>query len=157
MNPGRYKAKAVKDTWSLGETTNGNLELSVALDIKDPTNDAILDRMTHFFYFNGGAAEISFKNLRALGWKGNGADGIDNPDGVDANEVDVQVTQPEKYKDPKTGDEKVGASKVQILGGGRASTAKPIDGATFKARLKALMGNSGGSAPSGGGGVAPPF
>jgi hypothetical protein len=76
--------------------------------------------------------------LLGLGWKGTGPDDIDgNMDSVDANEVDVRVTQPEPYK-ASDGTMKMGQSKVEILtGGGKVTISKPLDAATFRARLVA--------------------
>jgi hypothetical protein len=158
-----YKARAIKETYTLGETHNNNLEVSVILDIKSPVEGGASEQMTTFLYFNGGAAKISFDRLHALGWKGQGVDDIDNPDGIGDNEVDVKVTGPQNYT-ASDGTTKMGSAKVEIMtGGGRGTNAKPIDASTFKARLKALLGG-GGPAPSGGAsptqtgkGSPPPF
>jgi hypothetical protein len=159
--PGQYKARAVKDGIQLGETDKGTLQVAIDLDVKDPQdNRKSLGVMTTFLYFSPEAAPYSYERLRALGWKGKGPDDIDNKDGIDANEVEIRVTQPEQYK-ATDGTIKMGVSKVEILtGAGQVKLSKPLDSATFKSRLKAIGGSGGGSsapAPTGGGGSAPPF
>lgn len=157
INPGQYKARAIKQSVQLGETEKGTLQIAVDMDCKDAAGQS-LGAMTTFLYFSTEAAPYSYERLRALGWKGKGPEDIDNMDGVDTNEVDVRVTQPEQYKAPD-GSTKMGTSKLEILtGAGQVKLAKPLDAANFKARLKALGGGGGGGgAPSGGGGTPPPF
>ena len=154
VNPGNYKARGIKSSVQLGETERGNLQIGIDLDIKNGSES--LGQMTTFLYFTPEAAPYSYERLRALGWKGQGPDDIDNMDGIDANEVDVRVTVPEQYKD-SSGAIKMGQSKVEIQTGGvgKVTLAKTVDGATFKARLKAIGGASGGGAPAGGGGTGP--
>ena len=159
ISPGQYKARGVKGSAQLGETEKGNLQIAVDLDIKDAQGQS-LGQMTTFLYFTDGAQAYSYERLRALGWQGKGADDIDKLDGIDANEVEIRVTQPESYKAPD-GTMKMGNSKCEILtGAGKVTLAKPLDADTFKARLRALGGPAGGSsapAPTGGGGPKPPF
>lgn len=146
INPGQYKAKAVKGSVQVGETEKGTLQIAIDLDLKDSTSGQSVGVMTTFLYFSEGAAPFSWERLRALGWKGNGVDEIDKMDTIDANEVDARVTQPEQYKDPTTGAMKNGNSKCEILtGGGQVKIQKPLDMGTFKARMKALSGGSGGA------------
>lgn len=165
INPGNYRVKAVKGSAQLGETDKGNLQIAINLDVKDPKSPdgqwLSIGEMTTFLYFSGDAAPYSYERLKALGWKGNGPDDIDNLDGIEANEVDARVTQPESYK-ASDGSSKMGTSKIEILtGAGKVTLAKPLDANTFKARLRALGGGSGGGTASGtpaaGGGSGPPF
>ena len=159
INPGQYKSRADKGSMQLGETEKGNLQVAIDLDVKDAQGQS-LGQMTTFMYFTDGAQAYSYDRLRALGWKGKGADDIDNPDDITANEVDVRITVPESYKAPD-GTTKMGQSKIEILtGAGKVTLAKPLDAATFKARLRALGGPAGGGAgstPPAGGGNKPPF
>ncbi len=161
INPGQYKARGVKGGMQLGETEKGTLQVAIDLDVKDPQdNRKSLGLMTTFLYFSPEAAPYSYERLRQLGWKGKGPDDIDNPDGIELNEVEIRVTQPEQYK-AADGAIKMGVSKVEILtGAGQVKLSKPLDSATFKSRLKAVGGGSGGSSapvPTGGGGSPPPF
>ncbi len=146
IQPGTYKAKAIKETVQFGESERGNLQVFIDLDIKDPSTGNSLGSMTTFLFFTEGAKTYSYERLKALGWKGQGPEDIGNLDGIDANEVDVRVTQPEQYRDAD-GTTKTGNSKVEIVtGGGGVKMGKTLDTATFAARLRAL-----------GGGTAPPF
>jgi hypothetical protein len=157
VNPGQYKAKGVKGSVQLGETEKGTLQIGIDLDIKDPQAKS-LGQMTTFLYFSPEAAPYSYERLRALGWKGKGPEDIDVNMDIDTNEVDVRVTQPESYKAPD-GTIKMGVSKLEILtGAGKVTISKPLTKETFAARLKALGGSTGSSAPAtGGGGTPPPF
>jgi len=154
VTPGNYKARGIKGSVQLGETERGNLQIGIDLDIKNGAES--VGQMTTFLYFTPEAAPYSYERLRALGWKGQGPEDIDNMDGIDTNEVDVRVTQPEQYRAPD-GSMKMGNSKVEIMtgGAGKVTLAKTVDAATFKARLKAIGGGGGGAAPIGGAGGAP--
>jgi hypothetical protein len=160
ISPGMYKARAVKGSVQFGETERGNLQVAIDLDIKSPQSAESLGTMTTFLYFTDGAQVYSYDRLRALGWQGKGPDDIDKMDTIDANEVDVRVTQPESYKAPD-GTMKMGVSKVEIqAGAGKVTLAKTVEAATFKARLRALGGSAAGSTapvPAGGSGEPPPF
>lgn len=159
ISPGTYKGRAIKNTYQLGESEKGTLEVAVDVDVKDTQNKSIGAMTTHLF-LSAEAAPYSYERLRALGWKGKGPDDIDNPDGIDTNDVDVRVTVPLPYTDA-SGIQKMGFSKLEILTGtGQVKLSKPLDAATFKSRLKAIGGGSSGSsapASTGGGGSAPPF
>jgi len=157
IQAGNYEGKAIKDKVQLGETTTGNLQM--AIDMELFSGDQLVGVMTTFLYFTDGAAVYSYERLRALGWKGTGPDEIDKLDGIDANRVPCRVTVPEQYKDPATGAMKMGSSKLEIMaGGGTVTLNKPLDASTFKARLKAIGGSgpAPAGAPSGGGGGKPP-
>lgn len=154
INPGNYKARAIRESVQQGENEKGNLQIFIDLDVFDGGES--LGRMTTFLFFTENSHVYAFERLKALGWKGKSIEDIDNMDGIDANEVDVRVTRPEQYR-AQDGTIKEGNSKIEIVTGGTVQMAKKVDPATFKARLRAIVGNSGGTAPSGGGGVAPPF
>lgn len=149
---GVYKGRAVKGadgSWAqYGERENGNLEL--ILNMKLAIDGGALVRSVPL-YFSPAAAEYSFERLRALGWKGQKPEDIENLDGIDANEVDVEVTQ-EVY-DGKT------RNKYNILtGGGRFTVQKPVDPRMFGAKLAALSGSVGSTpASSGNPPPKPPF
>jgi len=155
IKPGQYRAKAIKNSVQLGETDSGNLQVAVDMDLRGPQG-ASIGQMTTFLYFSPGAAPYSYERLRAIGWKGQGPEDIDNLDGIGEPEVDVRVTVPEQYK-ATDGTMKMGSSKLEILTGpGKVVLAKPLDSATFKARLKALGGAGGTPVAGGSSGGAPP-
>lgn len=157
INPGNYKAKAVKGSAQVGETDKGTLQIAVDLDVKD-TSGQSLGVMTTFLYFSDAAQTYSYERLKALGWEGKGPEDIDKLDKIDLNEVDVRVTQPEQYRDPTTGVMKNGNSKIEILTGtGKVTIQKPLDMGTFKARLKALSGSAAGGGAATSGDTKPPF
>ena len=154
--PRDYEGKAVKGGVQVGETENGTLQIAIDMDVLD--QDKSVGQMTTFLYFSEGAAVYSYERLRALGWKGQGAEDIDKLDDIFTNKVPVRVTVPEQYRD-KAGVVKTGTSKLEILtGAGTVKLSKPLDMNTFKARLKAIGGSGGssGTAPSGGANP-PPF
>lgn len=99
---GDYRGKAIKGTEQYGQTSKGNDQIVIELDLLD-----IGEKASTFLVFTDAAAPYSIDRLRALGWKG---DDLSNLDGIDANEVGVQV----KYE-MFEGQEKM---KVQILTGG---------------------------------------
>jgi hypothetical protein len=159
ITAGGYKGKAVKGKTQLGETETGTLQIAIDMALKNSSGE-LVGTMTTFLYFTDKSAVYSFERLRALGWKGNGAEDIDKLDDIYENEVPCTVEAPSSYKDPKTGENKMGTPKLTIdTGAGTVTLNKPLTADTFKARLRALGGSSGGSAPatSGGGGTAPPF
>ena len=144
--PGVYKARAVKSadgTWAqYGERDNGTLELILNMKL---TEGGFVRSVP--LYFTTAAAEYSFERLRALGWKGT-PDQISNLDGIDLNEIDLEVTV-ESF-DGKD------RNKYNILtGGGRFTVQKPVDPKMFGAKLAALSGAMGGAAPAANGNPPP--
>jgi hypothetical protein len=135
IKAGIYKAHVVRQpdgAWAqYGESSGGNpemiLDLELKLDDKGSTR-----RVSTPLYFSATAAQYSFDRLKACGWQG--AD-LSNLDGVGDNEVDVEVKH-EVYE----GDGEL-KTKVQIVtGGGRFSTAKPVDSKSFAAKVAAITG-----------------
>ena len=142
---GIYKGRAVKrpdgTLASYGERENGNLELMIDFSIKfeDGTRVRSIPQ-----YINDKTLDFVIERLRACGWKG---DDISNLAGIDAQEVDIEITV-EQYQ----GKDR---NKYNIMtGGGRFSVQKPIDPKMFNAKFAALRGSAGGS--SGQGGAPPP-
>ena len=158
ITAGGYKGKAVKGKTQLGETEQGTLQIAIDMALKNDSGE-LMGTMTTFLYFTDKSAVYSFERLRALGWKGNGAEDIDKLDDIYENEVPCTVEAPTSYKD-KDGSMKMGTAKLTIdTGAGTVTLNKPLTSDTFKARLRALGGSGGGGgspAPSGGG-TAPPF
>ena len=155
---GNYEGKAIKGKVQLGETDKGLLQIAIDMDLFDPQNQSV-GTMTTFLYFSEAAAVYSYERLRALGWKGTGPEDIDKLNDIFDTKVPCRVTVPEQYKDPKDGTTKMGSSKLEIQAGpGTVVLAKPLTADTFKARLRAMGGSSGGTAPATGGkGPTPPF
>lgn len=150
-----YEGQAVQGSLQYGETKEGSLQIGLNMEVYEPGSKNSLGQMTTFFYFTEASAVYSYERLRALGWQGKGAEDIDNIGDIYKIRVPVRVTAPEQYKDA-SGAIKMGASKLEIsVGAGTVTLQKPVDPATFKARLKLLGGSS--SAPGNAGGSAPPF
>lgn len=105
---GNYRGRAIKGSEQYGQTSNGNDQIVIDLDLLD-----IGEKVSTFLVFTDAAAQYSLDRLRACGWTG---DDLANLTGIDANEVDVQV----KYEEYK-GEQKM---KVQILTGGGAVKLK---------------------------------
>jgi hypothetical protein len=99
---GTYRGRAIKGTEQYGQTSNGNDQIVIDLDLFE-----IGEKASTFLVFTDKAASYSIDRLRACGWKG---EDLTNLDGIDANEVDVEVKY-EMYQ----GEQKM---KVQILTGG---------------------------------------
>jgi len=155
ITAGNYKGKATKA--QLGETDAGTLQIAVDMALK--LNDEPVGTMTTFLFFTDKSAVYSFERLRALGWKGNGPNDIDEKlEGIYDNEVSCTVEPPTAYTD-KDGKSKMGTAKLTIdTGAGTVTLNKPLDAGTFRARLNAL-GGGGSSAPAAaaGGAKPPPF
>jgi hypothetical protein len=169
ITPGQYRGKAIRGSVQVGETEKSTLQIAVGMSLRSPPpvggqpapNGVEIGQMTTFLYFSAESAVYSYERLRALGWKGQGPEDIDKLDGIYDNEVDCQVTPPESYRSAD-GTTKMGQSKLVIqTGGGLVTITKPLDMATFKARLRALGGALGGATASAvgseAGGTKPPF
>jgi hypothetical protein len=155
ITAGGYKGRAIKGKTQLGETESGTLQIAIDMDLKNGTGESV-GSMTTFLFFTDKSAVYSFERLRALGWQGKGPEDIGKLDDIYTNEVPCTVEAPSPYTDPKDGKTKMGVSKLTIdTGAGTVVLSKPLTADNFAARLKAIMGNSGGgSAPASN---APPF
>ena len=145
---GIYKGKACKRAdgtmAQYGDRENGNLELIVDFAIK--FDDGVRVRSIPQ-YINASTLEFVIERLRACGWKG---DDISNLAGVDANEIDIEVSV-EEYQGKQR-------NKYNIMtGGGRFSVSRPVDPKMFNAKFAALRGAVGSGSQSGGGAPPPPF
>lgn len=133
IEQGTYRGKAIAGSEQYGETSNGNDQIVIDLDLLD-----IGEKVSTFLVFSDKSAPYSLERLRALGWKGND---LANLDGIGTNEVDVEV----KYETYK-GEEKM---KVQILTGGGVVLKNKLDDKgkkAFAAKYAALA--KGTAAPS---------
>lgn len=141
---GIYRARVVKGQESFGESTNGHPEMILVCDVK--LSEQEVKRLSTSLIFSQAAASFSWERLRAAGMKG---DDLTKLEGIDANEVDFEISY-----DAFEGKTRM---KTQILtGGGQFKSAKPMDAASFAAKVKALTG----SAPATSGapaGTKPPF
>jgi hypothetical protein len=157
ITAGNYEGQAIRGKVQLGETGNGTLQIAIDMDLFLADGKESIGQMTTFLYFSEGAAVYSYERLRLMGWKGTGPDDIDKLDDIFETKVPCRVTVPESYTGPD-GKPKMGSSKLEILtGAGTVVLDKPIAPDTFKARLRALGGSSGGAPPPNTGGKAPPF
>lgn len=147
---GIYKARAIDPVKggyaaeAYGKSKSGKHELMLRVEV--PALGRVL---TTPLYFSPEAMPHSVARLRACGWKG---ENLMDLAGVDANEIDVDVSyKPWLVADGGDGSLKL---KVQILsgGGGAFGTAAPIDPATWAAEVHALTGSG-----TGNGRPKPPF
>lgn len=102
IEAGIYRARALSGSAQTGHTSNGNEQIVLTLDLLD-----IGEQVSAFIVFTDKSAPYSMERLRALGWKGTD---LTNLDGIDSNEVNVEVKY-EMYQ----GTEKM---KVEIRTGG---------------------------------------
>ena len=123
IEAGTYRAVAVKGSEQYGQTTNGNDQIVITMDLPD-----IGEQVSVFLVFSDKAAPHSMKRLRLAGWQG---DDLANLDGLGSRECEVVV----KYEDWQ-GQQKM---KVEILAGGTVTLANVLDdkgkkafGAKFK-------------------------
>lgn len=109
---GTYRGRGIAGSEQYGSTSNGNDQIVIDLDLPD-----IGEQVSTFLVFSDKAAPYAIQRLRALGWQGSD---LSNLDGIDANEVDVEIRY-EMYK----GEEKM---KVEIrTGGGRVQLQNTYD------------------------------
>lgn len=116
IEPGIYRGKAVAGSEQYGQTSNGNDQ--IVLDLQLDTGDTV----STFLVFSDKAAQWSIKRLRALGWEG---DNLGDLTGIDRSEVDIEV----KYEEYK-GELKM---KVQIVAGGTVTLENQFDAKEKKA------------------------
>lgn len=133
---GTYRGKAIKGSEQYGQTSNHNDQIVLDLDLLD-----IGEKVSTFLVFSDKAAEYSIDRLRACGWSG---DDLGNLDGIDANEVEVEV----KYETYQ-GELKM---KVQIVtGGGRVKLKDQLDDKgkkAFAAKYRDLAKSVAGAKPA---------
>lgn len=131
IEAGFYKGRAIAGSEQYGFTNKGDEQIVLQFDVPE-----IATTLSTFLYFSEKAAPFAIERLRACGWRGND---VTNLDGIDANEVVLQV----KYETYE-GEQKM---KVEIkANGGRVTLDRPLDDKAkrqFAARMKALA-----SAPS---------
>jgi len=137
IQAGTYRARAVAGSEQYGQTSKGNDQIVIDLELID-----IGERVSTFLVFSDAAAKYSLERLRALGWSSND---LSDLSGIDANEVDVEV----KYEEYQ-GEQKM---KVQIRTGNGVKLKDQLDDKAkkaFAAKYKSLAATT--PAP---GGVAP--
>lgn len=108
---GYYKGRAVKDSAQYGYAKEGGEQISIELQLD------VGQTVTTILSFSGGAIPYSIERLKALGW-----DGSNELNGIERNEVDVQI----KYElKPGTNDEQMRA-EIKTTGG-RFSFKTPMN------------------------------
>jgi hypothetical protein len=136
IKSGRFKAKAIKGSVQYGDSSNGKPQIGIDLFIKE-----LQASITTFLYFSPDAAQYSYQRLTLLGWKGKGPMDLPNMEGIDTNEVEVEIS--ESVWDGRT------QYKVQILTGpGRVTFDRPVDKNDFARRVAAMTGSPSATAPS---------
>lgn len=109
---GTYRGRGIAGSEQYGSTSNGNDQIVIDIDLPD-----IGEQVSTFLVFSEKSAPYSIQRLRALGWQGTD---LARLDGIDANEVDVEIRY-EMYQ----GQEKM---KVEIrTGGGRVQIQNAYD------------------------------
>jgi hypothetical protein len=133
IKQGRFKGKYIKGSAQFGLAGDKDTpQLALDLTMKELGGAS----MTTFLFFSSGAAPYSFQRLWALGWKGKTPQDLSNLEGIDTNEVDVEIR--EETFEGKT------RFKCEILTGpGRVTIEKTIAPDAFAARVAALVGNAG--------------
>jgi hypothetical protein len=111
IQAGSYRGKAIAGSEQYGQTSNGNDQVVLDLELID-----IGEKVSTFLVFSDKSASYSIERLRALGWRGND---LSDLSGIDENEVDVGVA----YEDYQ-GEQKM---KVQILTGGGVVLKNKLD------------------------------
>ncbi len=111
IQAGSYRGKAIAGSEQYGQTSNGNDQVVLDLELID-----IGEKVSTFLVFSDKSAPYSVERLRALGWRGND---LSDLSGIDENEVDVGVA----YEDYQ-GEQKM---KVQILTGGGVVLKNKLD------------------------------
>lgn len=145
--PGMYRGRGIKGSPQWSDAGTGTLQLVVGLELKDKKTGEHVRSASTFLPFTDKAAAYSIERLRSLGWKGQTAADLENMDGIDTNEVDVEV-RADNYQG-KT------SYKVEIVTGpGLVTVERPVDPKAAVARVAAMLGQK---APDGAGGVKPPF
>jgi hypothetical protein len=141
MKFGIFKAHAIAGSEQYGETTNGHPQIALVFHMKvdGSTQDA-----STFLIFSPESAPYSYERLRACGWEGND---LTDLKGIDKNEVDLKVWQDSYEGKPQI--------KVEIVGGGKVTMAKPLSKEAFAAKVRAVTGVSGPSTTTSG--TKPPF
>lgn len=138
MDDGRYTGRAVGS--ALGFSSNGKQQIAVALS---PSEGPFAgDSITWYGYFTDAAHEITFRQLRTLGWHG---DDLTDMTGIDANEVSFTVKS-EEY-DGKTRQKVAG---IFPLGGVvLKDRMSPEQAKTFAAQMRgAAVASRAGTAPT---------
>ena len=103
IKAGYYKGRAIPGSAQHGYAKDGVSE-QIAVDLQLETGD----RVTTVLSFNGGAVPYSIERLKALGW-----DGSNELNGIDRNEVEVQI----KYEVPPGKTEEVMRAEIKTKSG----------------------------------------
>jgi hypothetical protein len=133
---GFYKGRAIAGSaqFAINES-NGNESIAIDVDLGE------VGQFTTFLHFTDAASPYAIERLRACGWKG---DDLANLDGIDTNEITVQV----KYETYQ-GKERM---KVDIAtGGGRIKLENQMSEQqkrAFAARMRGALKGNGGTQPA---------
>lgn len=111
VEAGSYRARVVSGSEQYGQTSNGNDQIVLTVDLVD-----IGEKVSVFLVFSPLSAPYAMEKLRACGWTGND---LTNLAGIDSNEITVTV----KYE-MHQGQEKM---KTDIFTGGGVVLKDKLD------------------------------
>lgn len=156
QDAGKYRAKCIDNPSEprFGRSEGGNEQIALTFALTDEeghTTDTTIDWVGTFA--EGKATEITLKALRTCGWK---TDNVDNLDGINDNEVELDV-QWDEYK----GERRLRVKWINKPGGNRIKFQNELDAGGRKALAARLRGAAIASKPVGGsaasGADKPPF
>jgi len=113
---GYYKARGIAGSEQFGYAKEGGEQVSVGLEVKISEKQTV--QLSTIMSFSGGAVPYSIERLKALGWTGG-----DTLEGIDANEVTVQLF----YETPPGKSQEQLKVEIKTNGGSRFSFARPMD------------------------------
>lgn len=128
MNEGKFTMRG--RAGALGKTGKGTPQIGVELVVTQ--GEFTGETIVWYGYFSDAAQEITFRQLRTLGWEG---DDLSNLAGIDKNEVTVYLKE-EEYN----GEYNLKVKGIYPLGG--AGIANPMSDAEAKAFAAQQKGNA---------------
>lgn len=106
--------------WQLGLSTQKETpQIGCTFRIEDGPDDGRI--ISHTMSFTGGATELTFKAMSAMGWDGQD---LREPQGLDANQVRIVVAH-ETFSDQRTGEPRT-VAKVQFVNDLNRINIKPM-------------------------------
>lgn len=121
---GRFKARGIIGSEQYG-TSGQNKTLTITIDLAVP---ALGQNVGTYLYFSPASASFSLERLQLMGWRGKD---IRDLTGIDANEVEIDITE-EEYGGKKR-------MKVEISTGGKASPGESLSKDDFAAGFNGII------------------
>lgn len=147
--PGKYRARCIDNPAEprLGRSESGNEQIALTFALLDEDGRETSETIDWVGTFaEGKATEITIKAMRTCGWTG---DSLDSLDGINDNEVELDV-QWDEYK----GEKRLRVKWVNRPGGNRILFKTALDPAGKKALAARLRGAIAASKPAGGSAAA---